>query len=310
MKSIFLILICVFVELAYAQSADEYLKEACVSQSNGDHKSALKSIEMAISLDDTKGEYYEVKGECLMDLNRFQEAYETFSWAILVFPERAKLYNDRGNIFVISKDYDLAIEDFTKAIELAGNDTTRMHAFANRGGTKSYIRDFEGAYEDLMEAYSYDSTDIGTLVNLGAICDEIDRGDETLKYLLKAVEVDSTYYPIYVNIGYKYQRLDMHAEAIKYFNKTLEFYAKDPLAYSNRSYSKLKLGDFDGALADIQTSIKSGPANSYAYWVRALIYIEKGKVKKACVDLQTALDKGFTTSYGQAVLDLQRKHCK
>ena len=309
MRNILLAVFITVINLTFAQTADELYEKANSSFENEDYKAALKTVDKAIELDSLNVDFYNLKALSLYKLEKFQESYDTYNKAISIFPEKPYLYISRGNLFLTIQKYDYAILDFTKAMGLAENDSTKCFAVTNRAAAKLSVRDFEGAYEDLMTAYKYDSTDVATLTNLGAVCDEIGRGDETLKYLLKVIEVDSSFYPAYGNIGFKYQELGQYEKAIEYFNKVLEFNPEEPLGYSNRSYNRLKLGDLKGAMKDIEKSIKLYPENSYAYRIRALIYIEKGKMNKACSDLQEALDRGFTLTYGKEVLNLQREHC-
>jgi tetratricopeptide (TPR) repeat protein len=238
------------------------------------------------------------------------EAYETFNEGIRRCPGSALLYMQRGNFFQSIAEFDQSIMDFTIALKYAESDTLKNALLNNRAASKISKRDFKGAYDDLLLAYAYDSTDITILVNLGMICDELGMGELTMGYLLRAIEVDSTFYPAYGNIGFKYQEMGQYDKAIEYFDKVLEMSPDEPLGYSNRSYCRLKTGDLKGAKSDIEKSLKLYPENSYAYRNRALIYLEEGRTDKACEDFKTALDKGFTEMYGDEVLKLRKEHCK
>lgn len=296
--------------LATAQTATELHAQANKAYDQKQYANAVELIEKALALDHSKVEYFFLKANALFELELYQESYNTYNEAIGFLPKEPRLYINRGNFLMSVKEYDLAEGDFTSALNLAQTDSLRSNAYLNRASAKIYKRGFESAYQDLRMAYQIDSMDIGVLTNLGAICDEIGRGDETLKYLLKAVEVDSSFYGAFVNIGFKYQELGQYKKAIEYFNKVLSMNPDEPYSFCNRSFNKLKLGDLPGAMADIETSIRLYPANSYAYRTRALIYLEKGEKDKACTDLQTALDKNFTQTYGPEVEELIQKHCK
>ena len=309
MKHLLLIIFIGIFKLGFTQTVDEIYAEANAAIEAKDFKLALKKIDQVIKLDAENIDYYGSKAYVLFELERFQDAYDFYNEAILIFPEAASLYNDRGCLLLSFQEFELAAEDFTTAMEYAENDSIKNSAITNRATTKMATREFIGAYQDLMLAYAFDSTNIATLTNLGAITDEIGRGDETLKYLLKAVEVDPDFYPAYGNIGFKYQEMGEHEKAIVYYDKVLAFNPDEPLGYSNRSYNKLKLGDTKGAIKDIDKSIKLYPENSYAYRIRALIYLEVDKPDKACADLQTAINYGFTEMYGEEVIGLQSQFC-
>lgn len=312
MKYRFLLLVSLllFSRLAFAQTAEQLYIKADSLVKAGKYEQALKSVDAAIKLNSQQSKYYRLKAFCQTQNIAYVDALETLTEAIRLFPNQGILYDDRGNLLLRVKLFEKAMQDFSKALQLETVDSLRCSYYVNRSAARSYVRDFQGAYFDLMEALKIDSNDLGALTNLGAVCDDLGKDDEALNYLLRAVAIDSTFYPAYGNIGFKMQQRGRHREAITYFDKIAAWHPEEPLAYSNRSYSKLKLGDLDGALSDINKSLKLYPANSYAYWVRAQIYLEQHKTGNACDDIQTALDKGYTKSYGDAVLKLQQQHCQ
>jgi tetratricopeptide (TPR) repeat protein len=294
----------------FAQSAEDYYKQADELSKNDKCDEAMRMINKALLLDSMNAEYYNLKAGCLQELKRYKESFAVYTKGIEKNPKESFLYNNRGNLLLTIAEFDYAVRDFSRAIDLATNDSVRRYSYTNRAAAKLSKRDFISGYNDLMTAYHMDSTDVATLINLGSVCDEIGKGDETLKYLLKAVELDPKAIGAYGNIGFKYQELGQYEKAIEYFNKILEMDPKEPLAFSNRSYNRYKLGDIKGAMEDINKSILIYADNSYAYRIRALIYIEMKDYDKACADLNKALDKGFTVTYGDEVNQLIKKYCK
>ena len=171
-----------------------------------------------------------------------------YARAINRYPEETDLYLARGNYFLRKiGGVEQAIKDFKLSVEYAKTDSIKYLSLHNLGTAKSMIMDYQGAYDDLYQAYLFDSTNLDVLLNIGAVCDEAGRGDETLIFLNKALAIDSTYYPIYGNIGFKYQEMGDHETAIKYFNKLLAMSPNEPLGFSNRSFNRMKLGDLTGA---------------------------------------------------------------
>ncbi len=310
MRSILFISLFLFSGVSFGQTAREHYNSALAAFEKEEYQSGLKIIEKALRLDSTVADFWILKAVCYEKLDFFQESYNTYSTAIEKIQDNSSLYTNRGNLLLNLKEFDLAIQDFSSAIDFSEDDTSKYISLTNRAAAKMGKRDFEGAYLDLLLAYNFDSTDVATLTNLGAVCDEIGKGDETLTYLFKAIEVDSTYYPAYGNIGFKYQEMGQHAKAIEYYNKVLEFEPDAPLGYSNRAFNKYKLGDLAGAMNDINKSISLFAANAYAYRIRALIFLQLNDTKNACKDLNFALEKGYTTTFGDEVLNLVKEHCK
>ncbi len=292
-----------------AQDIKSLYEDASDDFKNKNYKSALKSINKVLAIDSSDAYYFQLKAKCHLKLEEYEEAFFAFTRGINNFPEESMLYNERGVFLTSMQEYTYAKQDLNLAVKYSKNDTALMQSYVNRSIAHSRVRNFEEAYNDLYAAYKIDSTDIAVLVNLGAICDEIGKGEETLVYLLKALELDSTFFAIYGNIGFKYQEMGEYAKAIEYFDKVLEMDPDQALGYSNRAYCRYKLGDLKAAMKDINKSIKMYPANSYAYRIRGLIYLEQGSKEKACTDFDEAINRGFTTTYGMEVVNLQMEHC-
>ncbi|MFT7343660.1 MAG: tetratricopeptide (TPR) repeat protein [Lentimonas sp.] len=296
-----------------AQNADTLFNQGMMNLENNDGKKAEKLFKSAIKMDSTQANYYGMLAYTLKTIEKYQESLDLYMLAIEKFPTNTDLLNGRGNLLLELRYYDNAYDDFTEAIKYAASDTVKFSIYTNRAAASMRKRDFESAYRDLIYAYKFDSTDIAVLTNLGAMCDEVGRGDETLKYLIKVTEIDPDFIPAYGNIGYKYQVMGEHEKAIEYFDMVIEK-SDGPemkgVGHTNRSFSKLKLDDLKGAIKDSETGIKLYPANSYAYTIYARALIEKGKMRGACEALETAIAQGYTITYGEEALELQRKHCK
>lgn len=273
------------------------------------YQAALKCADGKIKNDSMLVEAYIAKGMALIELKKYQEAYDAYSLGIQRTGVKNELINHRGVFLLSLQEFDAAIKDLSIAYEYAPDDTLKRFALVNRAAAYMSIRQFEMAYDDLLAAVKLDSSDVSAYINLGVIADEIGKGELTLKYYEKALSLDSTQMMVYVNIGFKYQLDGQHDKAIKCFNKVLEADPNDGVAYNNRGYSKMMTGDLKGAMEDVNKAIKLYPANSYAYRNRALIYLRMDKQDKACDDITEALNKGFTTMYGDEMEKLYNKNC-
>lgn len=292
------------------QSASTHCKQAEQFFNQNKPALALQSINKALKLDSVKLYYWNVKIECLQSLQKWEEVLKAYDKAISLHPDTAYLYCNRGSLLTNLGYFDEAIQDFNKGIVMEQSDEDKLSFLISRSAAEISKRDFTSAYNDLLNAFRIDSTNIGVLVNLGSVCDEVGKGEETLYYLLKAQALAPRDVAVTGNIGFKYQQLGDYPTSIDYFNKILAIEPKNGQGYSNRSYSYFKMGNITAAKSDIEKAISYYPDNSYAYWVRAQIYISDKQFTAACADLQTALDKGYTITYGNAVQELKDKYCQ
>lgn len=249
------------------------------------------------------------KSEKHFKKKEYQEAMNVLNDGIIKMPDSSILYFQRGNLNLTYQRYDKAESDFTIGYKLTNDTNEKVLYLINRSSAKTSVRDFEGAYNDLIQAIKLDSNNIGAYSNLAYVTDELKKPDEAMTYYNKIIEIDPKFCPVYVNLGYRSQLAGKHELALKYFDIAVKLEPKEPLVYSNRSFSKLKTNDLKGARKDIEKSLKMRASNSYAYKIRALICIEEGNTKDACEDLFIANQKGYTEEYGSEVNELMRKHC-
>jgi lipoprotein NlpI len=96
-----------------------------------------------------EAEEYHNRGIAKDDLQDYDGAIKDFSKAIEINPNFAEAYNNRGNAKANLQDYDGAIEDYNKAIEINPNYAI---AYCNRGGAKVALQYYHEAIEDYNKA--------------------------------------------------------------------------------------------------------------------------------------------------------------
>ena len=303
------ILLLLFSSFLVAQENDEAYKEVWDDLQKKNFKKAHLKVDQLLLNNPEDFKAYILKADIYISQSDIRSAKAHFEDGLKRFPRNPNFFNQRASFYQAILEFDHAIRDLNRAMELSDTDSLKYFFLVNRAVAKIEKRDFQEAYEDLMLAYAYDSTNIITLTNLGAVVDEIGREGETFFYLEKVIELKPDFAPAYGNIGFRYQTIGKHEKAIGYFDKVLELSPNDPLGYNNRSYSKMKLGDLKGALKDVQKSLEIYPTNAYAYRNRALIYLEMEKKEKACEDLFRAEELGFSKMYGDELKLLVWANC-
>ncbi|MDX2362010.1 MAG: tetratricopeptide repeat protein [Crocinitomicaceae bacterium] len=307
MRYILLVLNICIVQLCFSQIEGGAKLEELAEK--GKYKEAIKLVDELIAVNPEMASYHQFKAECQFELKDFVEAFETMDAAIRLMPDSTVLWDMRGNYYDMFGLNDLAVKDFANAIETTEDPELLILLYANLGGSKYKVRDFDGAYEDLSIALEMDNDNISAMNNIAMVCDELGRKDETLAYLKRIVEIEPDNPVAYVNLGFFYQQGGKHALAIEHLDKAIELDPGEAFAYSNRSFSKLKLNDTKGALKDVNKSIGMNQINSYAYKIKALILIEMGKKNQACENLNTALELEYREQYGDEVDLLIRENC-
>jgi tetratricopeptide (TPR) repeat protein len=138
-KAITFILSLVFSTYTYSQVVDGIILNS--KKSNNDPY--IELIKQA-SISDQK--------------NENEKALEFLSQAIIMRPNENIGYSQRGHLKFKMNDFNGAIEDFTKYIELA-SDNRKSWGLASRGRAKMESNDYQGALDDFKSALSYEPND-------------------------------------------------------------------------------------------------------------------------------------------------------
>ncbi|KAA2238877.1 tetratricopeptide repeat protein [Chitinophaga agrisoli] len=255
-------------------------------------------------------EFYDLRGLLQQEKKQADSALEDFNTAIKMSPKRSIFYAHRAGLYMDMQMPDKAIRDYNLAIAHVDGDTMRYQLICSRGSARKMKRDFQGAYDDYMEGFHFDSTNVDVLSSLGGVLDDLGREQEAILYLERAIHISPDDMPANVNLGFRYLSLGDYEKAIRLFNHALEIDPDQPLAYNNRGYAEYKLNKLQDALKDITHSLSLYPDNSYAYKNRALVYLALKQQDKACDDLQRAAGLHYTARYGNEVDQLIAEHCR
>lgn len=156
-------------------------------------------------------------------------------------PTTADGYTTRGNGRLNNREYDLAIADFDKAIEI---DPKAAMAFADRGMANLWKRNLELARKDLDAAYALNPRNPVVFRGRGVL----------------ALYADDL------------------AEAVKAFAISLEIEPHNVFALQYRADAYVRAGEPDKALADHAEAIQFRPSSQFSYSVRAAILRSQAKV--------------------------------
>jgi len=169
-------------------------------------------------------------------------------------------------------DFTNAIADLDKAIDLDPND---LASYTDRGKTKAYAKDLEGAKKDFLFILTKDSTG--------------GQAEAAFYYLGK--------------IAYQEGQFE---QSIKYYDKLLALVPNDSEAYFNRAAAKGMIMDVAASIKDYDKAIELNPSYMEAYANRGVAKINllttKGNIQPikeqtsdACADLKKAKRLGDKT---------------
>ena len=204
-------------------------------------------------------------------------------------PQDHVFYNNRGINYGEKGEYDLAIKDFTKAIELKPDYAI---AYNNRGAVYRSKGEHDLAIEDCNKAIQLKSDYAEPYSNRGSAYRNKADYNRAIEDYNKAIQLKQDFVQAYYNRGLAYHEKGELDIAITDYSKAIELKPKLFHPYYNRGNAYLRKRDFDRAIEDYSKAIELNPELGPAYCNRGETWLHLKEWDKAKVDLTAAKDKG------------------
>jgi tetratricopeptide (TPR) repeat protein len=236
-----------------------------------------------------KAEAYFNRGNECKEKKDYDCAIDNYTKSIELVPQNSGAYGNRGLIYYTKGNYDQAIEDYNKAIEFYPQEAL---SYYNRGLAYGAKRNYDQAIKDLNKAIELNPEYANAYGARGGFHHNKGNFDQAIKDLNKALELNPRDADAYSSRGQTYNSKHNYDQAIGDFDKAILLAPQNFSAYINRGiayYNKGIKGDkggYDQAIKDLNKAIELNPQEGSAYWVRAAVYEKLGQTAAAKADLQ------------------------
>lgn len=136
---------------------------------------------------DTDAVLLSTMAHCNYRLGNFQQSAEELTQALMLAPDQAQLYSDRGISYFMLGDREKSLRDFNKAQELEPQNPYR---YSSRAYVKDAFRDTKGAIEDYQKALEIDPEDAISYNNLGLLLEKVGYQKEAQQHFAKADQIE------------------------------------------------------------------------------------------------------------------------
>ena len=226
MKSDFIILIIFFISLeALAQENPRInllLQEADTELEKSNYDGALRKVDNALALSPGNVRILEKRINIYYQMNEIKEASKYVNEAILEFPSESGLYYLSGLINISRKKYYKAINDFNKALELE-KPVELFKIYLNRAVANTNLQEYELAIEDLTKSIELNSTNPSTYHSRGMVYYELKDYNLAVDDFKQAINLSDDNPVTFFNLGMSYYRLEDKESACPYFHKACSF---------------------------------------------------------------------------------------
>ncbi len=221
------------------------------------------------------------KGREAMSLRDYDKAIEYFTKAIDHKPQYDDAYFSRGMAKMYAQNYEDALDDFNKAIRINPDKSDHYNA---RGLCYGYLEDVNKAIADFDKAIQLDPNFAEAYLNRASAYSSIRTFPKARKDLEKAAKLNPNNPEIYFQKGRMNYKLDLYNEAVRDFSKALELGLKHEKVYYNRANAYFKMKDYGKAVKDYTSTLKLDPKDDEARNNRAVAYDRLGMKDKAQKD--------------------------
>ncbi len=142
-----------------------HIYNATILQADEQLDGAISAYSKAVNRTPTQPQPYRLRGNAFKELGDYQAALDDYTRALELAPE-AYWFNRRGLVYEETRQFELAAADYARAIEL---DPTWAIAYNNRGYIKLNLKDYGGAKADFEKAISLDPSLPTPYVNLAGM---------------------------------------------------------------------------------------------------------------------------------------------
>ncbi|MFN2200452.1 MAG: tetratricopeptide repeat protein, partial [Caldilineaceae bacterium] len=250
--------------------------------------------EGAASAEPQRAETFVDQGIALLESGYNARAIAKFDDAIELDSEYADAYVQRGMAYASfdeseSNDYEQAISDLEKALELGVNSAEAYYylglaIFGARGADRQALANFEKALElkpDYADAYYY----------RGLVFANFDDLDRAIEDLDRAIALDpSLEHAFYWRGRIHADMLEDYDQAIKDYDEAVKLNPEYVAAYSDRGQVYAILEEYDNALDDFDAALRLEPDHIYALQGRAMASKELGDYGAVARDCSAALE--------------------
>jgi tetratricopeptide (TPR) repeat protein len=226
----------------------------------------------------------------------YDRAIADYDRSIEIDPTSPKTFDLRGNAYRDRHDEDHAIVDYDQAIKLDPNDAV---SFRDRGLVYRAKHDYDRALADYNEALRIDPGYRDAINERGMTYDNKGDYDRAIADFSEAIRIDPTFAQAFVNRGIIYGIKGNLDRAKSDYDAGIALKPDQAHYYNNRAFVWMKKGDFEQAFSDVEHGLRLAPHAAYLINMRGEIWRAKGDLDHAIADYTLALarQRGFALAY-------------
>ncbi len=235
------------------------------------------------------------RGNVLDDLNRYEEALDSYDKALEFKPDLEQAWNNRGVVLGKLNCYEEALDSYDKALEFKSDN---YQVWNNRGIALWKLNRHEEALDSYDKAIEFKPDYHSAWYNRGIVLGKLNRYEEAIESYDKALEFKPNNDKAWYNRGIVLRKLNRHEEALDSYDKAIEFKPDDHSAWNNRGIVLENLNRYKEALESYDKAIEFKPDDHSAWNNRGIVLENLNRYKEALESYDKAIE--FKPDYHSA----------
>jgi tetratricopeptide (TPR) repeat protein len=228
--------------------------------------------------------------------------------AILLEPDNAAHYQQKGNILCVLKQYEEAVAQYEQVLQL---DSDQAVVYNNMGYALCLLRRYQDALAALQQAILLDIGYAVAYTNMGNALCQLERYEEALAVLEMAARLDPDLASTYHHKGNVLYELDCYERALEAFDQAIRLNSGLASAYYGKARALYQLKRYGEALVEDEQAIQLHPDLVAAYKYKGMILCAVEFYEEALQAYDQALalgpeDAEIYNHKGNALFVLQR----
>jgi len=239
--------------------------------------------------------------------NNFDAAITDYTKAIELASDPARVYIGRGYSENAENNLDAAITDYTKAIELA-SDPARV--YIGRGYSENAENNLDAALADYTKAIELNPNLADAYLDRGIVEGRENNLDAAITDFTRTIELAPNFFSAYLNRGIVEDTKQNFDAAITDYTKAMELNPTLPDIYYDRGNSEREKKDFDAAIRDYTKTMELAPNFFSAYLNRGIVENTKQNFDAAITDYTKVIKlnpNNFSAYYNRGNSESEKK---
>ncbi len=275
------------------------------------YEAAQAAFDAALTIDSDvfdsrlKQTIYLYRGNNYLDIGKYSLALDDFTRFIELAPDNVHGYYNRGYAYTLQGDFDKAIKDYSMAITM---NPRYIAAYNNRGNLYHQKGMHDDAIKDFEQTIKINPDFAYGYHNRGLVYADQGKTELAIEDMTKAISLDPNYETAYYNRGVFSSYIGNYRAAIEDYSRAIDITPEYRQAFMNRSLAHALAGNYQLAILDANRVINFDPASADAYYNLAHVYSHLEEYDSALENYQKALK--LDPSFFEVVNDRGRLYRK